>query len=1101
MREHRRTRAAVLVTALLLSVVAVAGPTDAQTPKSATALRAKDRIDVAKGATTRSAVSDPALLASKSSKVVSVVVKLDHDAAATYRGGGAAKLRATSPLVTGRPLSGTSAAERSYDAYQASRERAFAAALAKLVPSARLGRSLRVVYGGVTVRLPENRAKDLLSISGVVAVQQDTLRQPLTDSSNEFIGSPTIWSQVGGQELAGAGLRFASIDTGIWPEHPSFAANPALPPRPTRGDGTEIPCTFGDNPLTPEVDVFGCNNKLIGGGPFLDTYNAVIGGEVYPDSARDSGGHGTHTASTSAGDVVGSAPIFGIERGPISGVAPGAEVLAYKVCGVGGCFSSDSAAAVGEAILDGASVINFSISGGTNPATDPVELAFLDAYSAGVFVAASAGNDGPAAGTVNHQSPWVTSVAASTQLRDFETILTLADGASSTNLVGSSLTHGVSTPTPIVLATDLGDALCEGPFTPGQFDGKVVACQRGTIGRVQKGANVLDGGAVGMILYNLPLQETETDNHFLPAVHLADGTDFLAFMAAHPGALASWPDGVKGTAQGDVMAAFSSRGPGGSFIKPDITAPGVQILAGNSPTPDEVASGPAGEYFQAIAGTSMSSPHIAGSALLVKALHPTWTPGQVKSALMTTALQSVVKEDLTTPADAFDFGSGRVDLTKAGDPGLTFDETADRYAQLSFDPITAPQLNVPSIDASVMPGEITVTRTATNSGTTTRKWSVHLTQPASGTISVSPRSFRLAPGESAELTITISAPTGPSGQYFGQVTLVPTSGNALHLPVAFNRTPGDVALAQKCAPSILAINGTSTCTIKATNLGTVDTTADFTSTIEGSVHLVSASGATVTGPNTVELVGAPLSGVQAGVPSVAYGPSPFGGYLDLADFGVAPVAVGDESIVNFDVPEFSYASATYTQIGVTSNGYAVAGGGDSSDVDFVPQTLPDPAKPNNVLAPFWSDLDGGGADGVYAATLTDGVSSWVVIDWHVFVFGTTTLEKFELVIGINGVEDITFGYDAGVTAPDPANGLTVGAENFVGTGGGQLALAPGTVPTDSVVVTSAPGAPGGTASYTVTIKGETVGPGRIETRMTTPVVPGTTVTRKVVRVR
>ena len=240
----------------------------------------------------------------------------------------------------------------------------------------------------------------------------------LTDASPTFIGAPTIWSQVGGQALAGSGVRFASLDTGIWPEHPSFAANPSLPPRPTQNNGQPFKCVFGDNPLTRATDVFACNNKLIGGQPFINTYNIVVGGEVYPDSSRDSNGHGTHTSSTAAGDQVASAPIFGIERGPISGIAPGAQVLGYKVCGLQGCFSSDSAAAVAQAIKDGAKVINFSISGGTNPATDVTELAFLDAYHAGVFVAASAGNDGPTAGTANHVSPWVTSVAASTQTRD-----------------------------------------------------------------------------------------------------------------------------------------------------------------------------------------------------------------------------------------------------------------------------------------------------------------------------------------------------------------------------------------------------------------------------------------------------------------------------------------------------------------------------------------------------------------------------------------------------------------------------------------------------------------------------------------------------------
>ena len=187
-----------------------------------------------------------------------------------------------------------------------------------------------------------------------------------------------------------------TLDTGAWPEHPSYQDH-GFCPRHRRGP-TAMPriCDFGDNPLTPANDPFVCNHKLISGQPFLDTYIANNPpGEVFPDSARDSNGHGSHTSTTAAGDQVASAKIFNIERGPISGLAPGAHIAVYKVCGLEGCFSSDSVAAVGQAITDGVDVINFSIGGGAQPTSDPVEIAFLDAYAAGVFVSASAGNYGP----------------------------------------------------------------------------------------------------------------------------------------------------------------------------------------------------------------------------------------------------------------------------------------------------------------------------------------------------------------------------------------------------------------------------------------------------------------------------------------------------------------------------------------------------------------------------------------------------------------------------------------------------------------------------------------------------------------------------------
>ena len=162
------------------------------------------------------------------------------------------------------------------------------------------------------------------------------------------------------------------------------------------------------------------------------------------------------------------------------------------------------------------------------------------------------------------------------------------------------------------------------------------------------------------------------------------------------------------------MAAFSSRGPGGMFIKPDVTAPGVQILAGHTPThPTSVVEGPPGEYFQAIAGTSMSSPHVAGAALLGFDAHPDWTPGQVKSSLMTSATTDVVKEDLTTPADPFDLGAGRIDSAARRCP-LTIDETAHNLFDKANDPVNAVHLNLPSIYAPVMPGRFTTWREVKN---------------------------------------------------------------------------------------------------------------------------------------------------------------------------------------------------------------------------------------------------------------------------------------------------------------------------------------------------------------------------------------------------
>ncbi|MEU9835873.1 S8 family serine peptidase [Streptosporangium sp. NPDC048047] len=1084
-----------LVAAMTPPASADPAPTPAPKKWTATPLTGGEPVQGAKSATGRLARSDTTLLRSASSAPVNVMVKLDYDSYAAYQGD-LEGLPATSPSKTGKALDVRSATARKYEKHIERVENAFLAELARKVPDARAGQRLRTVYGGIALRIPADKAAEVLKLPGVAAVQNDRPEKPLTDSSSDFIGAPAIYSRLGGSSSSGKGVVVGVLDSGAWPEHPQFADPGDLPAPPPTKDGTPRVCDFGDNPLTLAADPFTCNNKLIGGAPFLETYNAVIGGEVYPDSARDSNGHGTHTATTSAGGPAADAAPLGISRGPIHGIAPAAHVSVYKVCGVQGCFPSDSAQAVGRAILDGVRVINFSISGGGSPYTDPVELAFLDAYAAGVFVSASAGNSGPGAGTTDHRGPWVTTVAASTQSRTFQSTVTLTGtGGATAKLKGASITAGVNSPLPVVLASapPYSNPLCTAPAPPGLFTGKIVACERGP-GRVLKGFSVRQGGAAGMILYNTTPLDVMTDNHWLPTVHIdKPETDaLLAFLSADPGATASFPQGAKTTWQGDVMTTFSSRGPGGDFLKPDVTAPGLHILAGQTPTPEDPAGGPAGQLYQAIAGTSMSSPHVAGAAALVFALHPGWTPGQVKSALETTARTSVTKQDRVTPADPFDLGGGRIDLTRAGDPGLTLDETAENFAASATDERNRIDLNLPSVNAPTMPGLITARRTVTNVTDRTLTYTATGKSVSGADIAVLPPLLIVKPGKSAKITVVVTAPDLPDGQYFGQVDLKQVGGSRdLHLPVAFFRREGAVPVDQTCTPDTIARDtGESTCTVSVRNDTLNDTEVTAVSTLDAKLRLNGVTGATKAG-SQIATAKTTLAGRQPDRPVVSPGTGP-APYLPLDAFGIAPTPIGDEQALNFTVPAFTYAGRTYTRIGVVSDGYTVVGGtSGSGDIDPVPQSLPDPAAPNNVLAPYWTDLDGTGAPGVYVATLTDGVDDWLVVEWRVNLYGTTDAKVFQQWIGLNGTEDITYAYDPDRLPGDtPAGyGLTVGAENSEGTAGSQI----GGPPTRDLRVTSTPGAPGGTLTYTMKVKGVATGTGTVTTGTSTPEVKGLTI--------
>ena len=1062
------------------------------------------------------------------------MVKLDYDAAAAYRGD-IKGLPATSPQVTGRTLNKSDAAVATYLRHVEATSAAVVQRIRAAVPAAAVTGSYTLAYGGLSLRLPANQAKALLTVPGVAAVQADTLNQPTAatesavaaaptvgNDATAFIGANKVWPSLGGQKLAGKGVIVGVLDTGIWPEHPMLADGGYLPkPGPA---GKTWGCQFGDGSVAALGAAFTCNSKLIGAYAFTDTNLAVNGalpGEFCdvslktPDhpagqcSARDADGHGTHTSTTAAGDPVEHSPLLGVDRGAISGVAPGASVIMYRVCLTKGCYGSDSVKAVNQAIIDGANVLNFSIGGGANPYTDPVELAFLDAYAAGISVSASAGNSGPGAATAEHGSPWVTTVAASTFDRAFQSTLSLTstDGATYSQ-VGTTLTQGV-TDAPVVLAADVpgytGTKNCLAAFPAGSVTGKVVVCERGGGGggRVEKGYFASLGGAAGMILYNPTLQDTESDNHFIPAIHLADAA-VLPFLAAHQSITATWAAGTKAAVQGDVMADFSSRGPVGSdFLKPDVTGPGVQVLAGHTPASIDIATGPTGELYQAIAGTSMSSPHSAGTAALIKAAHPTWSAGQIKSAEMTSSVQSVVDSD-GSAATPFDRGAGSIRANRAVSPTLTFDVTAAAYAASSTNQLDRVDLNLPSINADPLAGVLKTTRRAKNVSGRTQSFKVAVTTAAGLSVSVSPSIFTIPAGGTKALTITLDGTNmTDAAEAFAQITLKPLDRSQVQvvLPVAARRAPGNISLSQSCSGNPVMPKEVSTCTVTAQNQAPAGTDAKLTVTVPKGLmeNFVSpparqtATGASWSGTLTAKL--APT------VTSVAPGTSPGGGYLPLAAYGIAPFAgVGDETLSTVTVPSFLFGGERYTSVGIDSNGYVVIGGGSSADNDCCNvQTFPNPARPNNVIAPFWTDLDPGTAGNVYVGLLKDDASGaqYLVIDYDGVVdFGTTVANSFEVWIQVGATEGQWISYgDLGGAQGQP---LAAGVENRDGSSGVNITPAANS----EDVVKLAPFTPGGSVSFRYQVSGPKTGNYDLIASVKSDVVKGTTtnkVTLKIAR--
>jgi subtilisin family serine protease len=745
----------------------------------------------------------------------SYVVIMKGDAVVNYEGD-VAQFKATKP-VEGKKINPNARKVKEYQNYldakhSASLEAAGASALQKV-------HDYTVALNGYSAIITEEQAKSIAAQSDVVLVLEDVMRYADTDSSPKFLGltgKGNAWAK----GWTGEGVIVGVIDSGIWPEHPSFADDGSYPPAPPL-DNSRPNCEFGNTAHNANDAPFECNNKLIGARQMLDTYRALIGAtpDEY-DSARDDNGHGTHTASTAAGNRGVEASIYGIPRGKVSGIAPRAHVVAYKGLGNLGGFTSDLAAAIDQAVFDGVDVINYSIGGGASgPGAD--EIAFLFAADAGVHVATSAGNSGPGAATLGNPGtmPWMTTVGASTQPRFWQGTVILGDGAA---YEGASITPGVGS-APLVDAEVAGGDLCvPGTLDPTAVTGKIVLCRRGAIARAAKSEAVFLAGGVGMVMYeNTDDNSLFSDTHWVPSVHI-DNTPGLAVKAyiasdANPTAeivgeqVSTWPSAPS-------MTYFSSRGPNPvspDLIKPDITAPGIQILAGNSPTP---IGGYPGELFQAIAGTSMSSPHIAGVFALLDQAHPDWSPAMAKSAIMTTAYQDVVDNDRVSPADPFDYGSGHVDVANATRknsafrPGLVYNAGLFEYAAYTcgedfgvftqgscdfLESIGVPSepynLNVPSIGVANLAGSQTVVRTVTAAFGHGVKRSFTfqpvVEAPPGFKVSVSPASLVLANGESASYEVTITNVSAPSGEWrFGSLTWQGL-GYSVYSPIAVNAAP------------------------------------------------------------------------------------------------------------------------------------------------------------------------------------------------------------------------------------------------------------------------------------------------------------------------
>ncbi|XVF83796.1 hypothetical protein PTKIN_Ptkin16aG0521200 [Pterospermum kingtungense] len=628
-------------------------------------------------------------------------------------------------------------------------------------------------FNGFAAKLTEDEAQKLASMEGVVSVFPSQKKKLHTTRSWDFMG----FTQNVRRASLESDIVIGMLDTGIWPESESFSDEGfGAPPRKWKGT-----CQESSN--------FTCNNKIIGARYYKADKSF---GPTDIQSPRDSEGHGTHTSSTAAGALVSNASMSGLASGTVRGGVPSARIAVYKICWSDGCADEDILAAFDDAIADGVDIISLSVGGyfAVDYFNDTIAIGAFHSMKNGILTSNSAGNEGPELATVTNVSPWSLSVAASTIDRKFVTKVKLGNG---------EIYEGISINTielkdkmyPLIKGGDAPNTkkgyvssesryCSEDSLDKNLVAGKIVLCDGANDG---EGASA--AGAVGAVMqyyldlaYNFPLP--------VSCLSSDDGTEVSSYLNSTRKPTTTI---FKSIQEKDELApyviSFSSRGPNPismDILKPDITAPGVDILAAWSE--GTTVTGYEGDNrivpYNLLSGTSMSCPHATAAAAYIKSFNPTWSPAAIKSALMTTAVP--LNPETNTDAE-FGFGSGHLLPSFALNPGLVYDAaeidyvkflcgqgystktlrlvTGDRSSCSEAINGTAWDLNYPSFALSAKPGKSTrriFHRTVTNVGLASSIYEAIVKAPSGLKISVQPKvlSFKSL-GEKKSFVLKVTA--------------------------------------------------------------------------------------------------------------------------------------------------------------------------------------------------------------------------------------------------------------------------------------------------------------------------------------------------------
>lgn len=746
------------------------------------------------------------------------VVELESPATLEYTGAEAAMLRSvdggpgevlapTAPSAIGaeRFDAGSKAVQAYVRHLDAEREAVMASVRKQLGRDLRPKAVFRHVQNGFAAEMSAGEARQLAQLPGVKSVRPDVAYPMLLDEGPGLIGATPLWTgQSDAGMTRGEGVVVGVIDSGINWEHRYFSDDPDF--------------TNGHEFTNPKGQQFGecskasvpCNDKLIG------VYNFADEGTDGRDP--DGEGHGTHVASIAAGNPWR----FSLQNVPnrsfnTSGVAPNANVISYKVCYLdhpddeeldGQCVGSAISQALDQVIEDDVDVVNYSIGGGE---VDPWSglQAFLNVRSAGILFVTSAGNSGPGRSTISApaSAPWTLAVASNTHRRRVGNLARVAGVNDILVEPGTGPTLEADISGPVVAADELGSDIrgCE-PFPENSLDGAIAFIQRGECTFEAKVAHAAEAGAVGVLVFNSvagpAIVMGGLEESTIPAVMMKRSkgeealasirnsfTDPTAEMFAEQAAVTS--DELE-----DIVSSFSSRGPvaeSPNVLKPNVSAPGQFIVGGF--VPDETSIG-------FLSGTSMSSPHVAGAAALLKSLNPDWTPDILQSVLETTAeIEGMTFND--GPTTALDRGNGRIRVDLAARAGLYLPITTTEFQNANPSAGGDPgQLNLAGIYAEGCTQGCEFTRTVRALGDD--RWTVSVEGDLD--VTVEPDSFELDEGQSQTLTITVDSgqiPLGaipesrillqPLGDHSPQQLMAATTRDT-KLDVSVNRGRGHIAM-------------------------------------------------------------------------------------------------------------------------------------------------------------------------------------------------------------------------------------------------------------------------------------------------------------------